>query len=555
MRVAIQNKTMQPVLDALNTLQSTAWTINKRVLAVLHACYEKGIVVPGLPAIADVPASKKPAKWGSMEKKERADWWRKNGDRIKQDRKNRSNRLQFISDTQTADGIADHERFWISMNLDLCGRVYCLPYFNIQRDDRVRALFLFADGEPLGDRGMYWLKVHAANCGDFGKISKRPFDERVKWVNNNLEKIKSVSATPLQDLWWTKGDAPFQFLAACFELTEALKGDHTFVSRLPICFDGSCNGLQHLAAMTGDTDTARRVNLTLSEAPQDIYQDVADKVKARVKRDLKSVDPAIRRHAKMCLDYGIDRKLLKRNVMTYGYGSKVKGMQMQLYEDTMKPKSLESEARPFGDDKGYGASWYLAKHTYAAITDSVKLPAKVMTFLQQLTRSLTLENKPLRWTTPAGLPFINQYNKPITKQVHLHLHRQGVRIKYTTELTVGELPKIDRKEAISGAAPNFVHACDAAHLMLTVNAAMGEGITSIATVHDSFGCLASRAERFRKIIREEFVRMYEGHDVLSEALESARGELRKPDPAIPSAPPERGTLDIRKVLDAEFAFA
>jgi DNA-directed RNA polymerase len=44
--------------------------------------------------------------------------------------------------------------------------------------------------------------------------------------------------------------------------------------------------------------------------------------------------------------------------------------------------------------------------------------------------------------------------------------------------------------------------------MLTVNAAVSEGITSIATVHDSFGCLPSRAERFREIIREEFVRIY-----------------------------------------------
>ena len=47
----------------------------------------------------------------------------------------------------------------------------------------------------------------------------------------------------------------------------------------------------------------------------------------------------------------------------------------------------------------------------------------------------------------------------------------------------------------------------AAHVLLTVNAAVTEDITSLATVHDSFGCLPSRAERFRKIIREQFVKM------------------------------------------------
>jgi hypothetical protein len=44
---------------------------------------------------------------------------------------------------------------------------------------------------------------------------------------------------------------------------------------------------------------------------------------------------------------------------------------------------------------------------------------------------------------------------------------------------------------------------------LLIDAAVAEGITSIATVHDSFGCLPSRAERFRQIIREQFVRMYD----------------------------------------------
>jgi DNA-directed RNA polymerase len=73
--------------------------------------------------------------------------------------------------------------------------------------------------------------------------------------------------------------------------------------------------------------------------------------------------------------------------------------------------------------------------------------------------------------------------------------------------------------------PDFVHALDAAHLLRTFNAAVSEGITSIATVHDCFGCLPSRAERFREIIREEFVRMCEEHDVLAEVLAQARKDL------------------------------
>jgi hypothetical protein len=33
------------------------------------------------------------------------------------------------------------------------------------RDDPVRALFLSADGLPIGEQGLYWLKLHVAGLG------------------------------------------------------------------------------------------------------------------------------------------------------------------------------------------------------------------------------------------------------------------------------------------------------------------------------------------------------------------------------------------------------
>jgi DNA-directed RNA polymerase len=91
--------------------------------------------------------------------------------------------------------------------------------------------------------------------------------------------------------------------------------------------------------------------------------------------------------------------------------------------------------------------------------------------------------------------------------------------------------------------------------MRTVNAAVAEGITSIATVHDGFGCLASRAARFSNIILEQFVRMYEEHDVLAEVLNQARADFSGNTKRMPSAPPQYGSLDLKEVLSAEFAFA
>ncbi len=72
------------------------------------------------------------------------------------------------------------------------------------------------------------------------------------------------------------------------------------------------------------------------------------------------------------------------------------------------------------------------------------------------------------------------------------------------------------------------------------------------TVHDSFGCLPSQAERFRQIILEQFVRLYEDHDVLAKVREEAARDFGAQ--GLPSVP-KRGSLDIKGVLGAKFAFA
>jgi len=76
----------------------------------------------------------------------------------------------------------------------------------------------------------------------------------------------------------------------------------------------------------------------------------------------------------------------------------------------------------------------------------------------------------------------------------------------------------------------------------------------IADYHQS-GRNALRAERFRKIIREEFVRMYEENDVLDQVLERAREDMGENAKGLPNKPPDGGRLDIEEVLGAEYAFA
>ena len=166
------------------------------MLEVLNGCADSEIDVPGGPPQADFEVPSLPAgAWQSMDDDARQQWLRKIEEVEKKNRKRRSKRVLLDQDREIANTLVKHPRFWTPMHLDWRGRVYSVPHFSYPREDYVRGLFLFADGEPIGEEGRYWLKVHLANCADSQElackgISKRPFIERVAWVEKHRSEIE-----------------------------------------------------------------------------------------------------------------------------------------------------------------------------------------------------------------------------------------------------------------------------------------------------------------------------------------------------------------------------
>lgn len=77
-------------------------------------------------------------------------------------------------------------------------------------------------------------------------------------------------------------ETPWQTLACCMEIRAALmhpEGPEQFSSHFPVHQDGSCNGLQHYAALGRDEAGACSVNLMPQPLPQDVYTCVANLVK------------------------------------------------------------------------------------------------------------------------------------------------------------------------------------------------------------------------------------------------------------------------------------
>lgn len=73
------------------------------------------------------------------------------------------------------------------------------------------------------------------------------------------------------------------------ELYHALESPDplAYESNLPVHQDGTCNGLQHYAALGGDAIGAAQVNLDVTEKPSDVYTFVANMVEAEIAKDIE----------------------------------------------------------------------------------------------------------------------------------------------------------------------------------------------------------------------------------------------------------------------------
>lgn len=114
-----------------------------------------------------------------------------------------------------------------------------------------------------------------------------------------------------------------------------------YVSYLHVHQDGSCNGLQHYAALGRDTEGAYQVNLGPASKPSDIYTHVSKMVIKMIEEDLKG-PPADHHHMARKLVGNIKRKTIKQTVMTSVYGVTFIGAREQIYKQ-LRDQNFMSE--------------------------------------------------------------------------------------------------------------------------------------------------------------------------------------------------------------------
>ncbi|KAI9358928.1 hypothetical protein DFJ73DRAFT_135909 [Zopfochytrium polystomum] len=330
------------IYEALDALGSTPWRINERVYEVMRQVWNSGKPLAGFPS-ADMPSpDPKPDNWADMSVKDRMQYLRMRN-KVENERRNAfSQRCDLNYKMEIARTFRGFTMYF-PHNMDFRGRAYPVPsLLNHVGNDICRGLLLFDNAKPLGEEGLRWLKVQVGSLAGYDKAS---FDERVKKCDEHLDDIIDSVEKPLTGrCWWLKAEDPWQLLATCYELVDALRSPNPseFLSRIPIHQDGTCNGLQHYAALGGDKLGAQQVNLVASERPSDIYSAVAEKVQLAVETGAKDGDESCKK-----LVGRINRKLVKQTVMTNTYGVTFIGARRQV---TSRMRE-QPELYPFTDDE------------------------------------------------------------------------------------------------------------------------------------------------------------------------------------------------------------
>jgi DNA-directed RNA polymerase len=534
---AIQRGDLEKVFEALNVLGKVPWKVNEDVLRVQIEAWNSGEPIANFAPLNpkyDLP----PEPTDKTNPQARRQWLQavKDAENVKSGYHSQRCFQNFQLEIARA---FRKEKIYFPHNVDFRGRAYPIPpYLNHMGADNARALMTFANGKELGEVGLRWLKIHLSNVYGFDKAS---LSEREKFAMDHLDDIRDSCANPLGGRrWWLESEDAWQTLAACYELKAALDlPDPTkYVSHLPVHQDGTCNGLQHYAALGGDSAGARQVNLEPGDRPSDVYTAVAEGVKAEVEKDFAAGHPVA-----IFLRGKITRKVVKQPVMTNVYGVTYYGARAQVKKQL---EEIFPEIHRHDALDHLTLASYVAKKIFKSLGEMFKGAQAIQTWLgdcadristcvtpeqiasmekdnsegrsvipdkthantkklkagnaQRVEAGKHLFRSSVIWTTPLRLPVVQPYRTSKRRQVKTNL--QNIALQEPTAID-----PVSKRKQLQGFPPNFIHSLDATHMMLSAIKCNEENI-AFASIHDSFWTHACDINHLSIVLRDAFVAMH-----------------------------------------------
>lgn len=456
-----------------------------------------------------------------------------------------SKRLQYKLALDIAHKFKEYDRIYFSYQLDFRGRLYPIQNFlNPQTSNNIKPLLEFAEGHILDEGGLYWLKIHGANCYGYDKLT---YKERVTKIEEMQDSIKKIANDPIGNLkLWYNADAPLMFLAFCYVYSDYLNDPETRIT-IPIHLDATCSGLQMYSGLLKDKQGAECVNvLSKGGGVNDIYQDVADKVNEYLRNGdypkeitYKTKDKVEHRMSTtreaLSITGKINRKHTKRNVMTQPYSVTERGMYQQVYD-------LLTEDQDNNDVWWEGDKFIVAKLISSlnakAIREVVSGARTGQDAVKKILRKSLETEKQALWFTPI-------YHFPVLQRI---MREKEERLRTPLGRLVLRHPtkQVHYMRMLNGIAPNFIHSLDATLLYLTVEKCMERDVSSFWLIHDSYGVLPNDVYILNHSFREAFVELFEANPLKDFADQLIYGAGRAVDKIMVD------TLDLQEVYDSEY---
>jgi DNA-directed RNA polymerase len=530
----------QKVYPVINKLQKTKWRVNVRVLELVRHIFDNNLIDPKSPDKApylfgNLPVRDVYSADDFIRKDMYPTWHEYNKEReqinIRATATN-SKRLELLLTLSVAEKMQKYEGIYYPYILDYRGRVYSdVNFLTPQGQHYTKAMLEFGDGEVLDKNGIFWLKVHLANT--YG-LDKKPYEERVKWVDDNEEMILRVAFDPTDNFSdWVWCDSPFEFFAACDAYMRSRMGEPV---HLAIQLDATCSGIQMYSGLLRDREGALSVNV-IGDTRNDIYQMVADRVNKHLEDNnfsqwIDYIDGEGKEHTLHAEPVGrsmignITRKIVKRNVMTVPYSVTRKGMSNQLW-DMIDEASLKGQEFWQGDK--WVANKILTQLNHRSIYEIIDGARKGQEYLVELSK--TLDDS----ATWKGV----LYDFPV-RQTALSMKEKRVQTIYGSLSINVETPKLNRMRQANSIAPNFVHNIDSTLLMYCIE----HMSTQIGVIHDCFLVHPNDGYEIQECYKEGFVAVME-----ADPLRNIQKQL---DPEGLVEFPEYGDLDLNEVRDSKY---
>ncbi|XP_071147000.1 DNA-directed RNA polymerase, mitochondrial-like [Mytilus edulis] len=540
---SVPSHKLNGVFDALNILDMCPWIINKPMLEVVIDLFnkkgDKNLDIPRPPSECPAPPKISP----DMTPAQKNEIKIKRGHLKQQKSEMNSLWCSALYKLSIANQYKD-DIFWFPHNLDFRGRTYpCPPHFNHLGDDVTRSILCFAKGKPLGKKGLDWLKIHLINLTGLKKRSSNK--ERLAYADELLHEILDSADNPMDgNRWWQASDEPWQTLAACKEIANAVRSSdiEKYICHFPVHQDGSCNGLQHYAALGRDKAGAESVNLFPFEAPKDVYSDVAELVEK-----VRLTDAANGDEIAQVLEGFVRRKVIKQTVMTTVYGVTRYGARYQILRQL-------KDIPEFPEKHQWKASHYLTEATFSCLQRMFTSTKMIQDWFTECADMISKTcNKPVEWVTPLDLPVLQPYFKQ--KTVNL----KGI-TKLSAEFDRPDKPNSQKQK--NGFPPNYIHSLDSVHMMLTALYCWRAGITYVS-VHDCYWTHPCDVDIMNKICREQFIALHSQPilEDLSKFMLERFGDIPK-DITLRallkeclSRVPTKGTFDLNSVQNSTYFFS